>query len=194
MRRDNIFFEEKFQAVGDRLKKTKWSDACRTRPHLDSRHNLPFDPRQVRKRAHDSAKDQDDLDHEYQEVGATQVFNLLDRAIFLSSQRRARSASPIGRSLKKSCADRSSADGVALRASPPLRGGEYPSRAASQFIQDLFGLAHVQVFVELTIDLHHRGRSAGSQAFELDCRKQTVSRDSAQFYAEFAFHTRLDFI
>src|SRR5215831_13679737 len=68
------------------------------------------------------------------------------------------------------------------------------SPAASQFIQDLFGLAHVQVFVELTVDLDRRGRGAGSQAFELDCRKQTVSREFAQFYAEFAFHTRLDFI
>src|SRR2546428_6740396 len=59
--------------------------------------------------------------------------------VFPSSQRRARSASPIGRSLKRSCAERSEvADGVvrsadhvfaepttpALRASPPLRGGE----------------------------------------------------------------------
>src|SRR2546427_511890 len=40
--------------------------------------------------------------------------------------------------------------------SPPLRGGEYPSSAAAQFIQDLFGLAHVQVFVELTVDLGHQ--------------------------------------
>src|SRR5437867_10256943 len=77
---------------------------------------------------------------------------------------------------------------------PPLQGGEYPSSAAAQFIQDLFGLAHVQVFVELTVDLDHGRRGAGSQAFELDGRKQAVSRDFAQVYAEFAFHTPLDVI
>src|SRR5256712_13412070 len=78
--------------------------------------------------------------------------------------------------------------------SPPLRGGEYPSSPAAQFIQDLFGLAHVQVFVELTVDLDHGRRGAGSKAFELDGRKQAVSRDFAQVYAEFAFHTPLDVI
>ncbi len=61
------------------------------------------------------------------------------RSTFPSSQRRARSASPAGRSLKRRCAE--GADGVvssakrlaelttpALRATPPLRGGEYCGR------------------------------------------------------------------
>ena len=38
----------------------------------------------------------------------------------------------------------------------------------AQVIQNLFGLLHVQVFIKLAVNLHHRCRRTGRETFKFD--------------------------